>query len=126
MLDTPSVPKPREGAGLWLYKIVAGVFIVVLLGVHFVVNHLVAPEGLLTYQEVVRYYTHPIVPIMEIIFLAFVVSHALVGLRSILLDLNPSDKILKIVDRVFIVAGIGFIVYGTWLILLIVQRGNSL
>ena len=92
MIDTPSVPKPREGAWLWLYKIVAGLFIVVLLGVHFIVNHLVAPEGLLSYNDVVRYYTNPIVPVMEIAFLIFVISHALVGLRSILLDLNPSDK----------------------------------
>lgn len=126
MLDTPPTRKPREATWLWLYKIIAGIFIVVLLGVHFIVNHLVAPEGLLTYQEILRYYTHPIVPIMEVIFLVFVVSHALVGLRSILLDLNPPDQVLKIMDRVFIVAGVGFIIYGTWLILLVVQRGHTL
>ena len=126
MLDTPSVPKPREGAWLWLYKIVAGLLIVVLLGVHFIVNHLVAPEGLLTYQEVVRYYTHPIVPIMEIAFLVFVVSHALVGLRSILLDLNPSEKLLKFLDGILVLVGVGAITYGIWLILVIVQRGYTL
>lgn len=126
MIETPSIPKPREGTWLWLYKIVAGIFIVVLLAVHFVVNHLVAPEGLLTYQEVVRYYSVPIVPIMEIAFLIFVVSHALVGLRSIVLDLNPSDGLLKIIDVVFVLAGIGFTIYGAWLIIVIVQRGAAL
>ena len=125
MLDTPSVPKPREGAWLWLYKIVAGLLIVVLLGVHFIVNHLVAPGGLLTYQEVVRYYTHPIVPIMEIAFLVFVVSHALAGLRSILLDLNPSEKLLKYLDSILVLVGVGAITYGIWLILVIVQRGYA-
>lgn len=126
MLETPSIPKPREGAWLWLYKIIAGLLIVVLLGVHFIVNHLIAPEGLLTYQEVVQYYTHPIVPIMEIAFLIFVVSHALVGLRSILLDLNPSEKLLKYLDGILVLAGAGSIIYGIWLIVVIVQRGNAL
>lgn len=126
MLETPSIRKPRESVFLWLYKIISGLFIVVLLGVHFIVNHLVAPEGLLTYQDVVRYYTHPIVPIMEVAFLCFVVSHALDGLRSILLDLNPSDRLLKIMDWIFVVVGVGSIAYGVWLVLLIAQRGSAL
>lgn len=126
MLDTPSVPKNREGAWLWLFKIVAGLVIVILLGVHFLVNHLIAPEGLLTYQEVVQYYTNPIVPIMEGVFLVFVVSHALLGLRSILLDLNPSEKLLKIMNVILVVVGVVSITYGIWLLTVIVQRGSAL
>jgi succinate dehydrogenase hydrophobic anchor subunit len=122
MIETPSVPKTREGAWLWMYKIFAGLLIVILLGVHFVINHLVAPTGLLTYADVIRYYRTPIVPIMEIAFLTFVVSHALVGLRSILLDLNPSDLLLKIVDVLFWLIGSGFIVYGIWLVVVIAQK----
>lgn len=122
MLETPSVPKPREGAWLWLFKIVAGLFIVILLGVHFVINHLVAPTGLLTYADVVAYYKVPIVPIMEGFFLVFVISHALVGLRSILLDLNPSDRLLKAVDILFWLAGAGFSLYGIWLLIEIAGR----
>lgn len=123
MLGTRSVRKPREGALLWLYKIVAGLLIVVLLGVHFIVNHLVAPGGLLTYADVIRYYQNPVIPIMEVAFLVFVISHALVGLRSILLDLNPSNRLLKITDGIFWLAGIGFTVYGIWLIIAIVRQG---
>ncbi len=126
MIETPSVPKAREGTWLWLYKIVAGGVIVILLGVHFIVNHLVAPQGLLTYQDVLRYYTIPIVPIMEIAFLIFVISHALIGLRSIILDLNPSGKLLRVIDIVFIAAGVIFSVYGIWLVMVIVQRGRAL
>ncbi len=122
MLEIPSVPKPREGAWLWLFKIVAGLFIVILLGVHFVINHLVAPTGLLTYADVVAYYKVPIVPIMEGFFLVFVISHALVGLRSILLDLNPSDRLLKAVDILFWLAGAGFSLYGIWLLIEIAGR----
>ncbi len=126
MIETPSAPKPREGAWLWLYKIIAGGVIVILLGVHFLANHLLAPQGLLNYAEIVRYYTNPIVPVMEIAFLVFVVSHALVGLRSILLDLNPSARLLRAIDILFILAGVGFTVYGIWLILLVVQRGRAI
>lgn len=123
MIETPSIPKPREGSWLWLYKIVAGVLIVILLGVHFVVNHLVAPSGLLNYDDVIRYYQVPFIPIMEVAFLVLVVSHALVGMRSILLDLNPSDKVLKVADALLWAAGVVSIAYGTWLIWVIVQRG---
>ena len=115
MIDTPSVPKPRESTWLWLFKIISGLLIVVFLGIHFVVNHLLAPQGLLTYEEVILYFKNPIVPVMEVLFLVFVIAHSLTGLRSIFLDLNPSDKLLRVVDIVFIVAGVGFAVYGIWL-----------
>lgn len=115
MIDTPSVPKTREGTWLWLFKIISGLLIVVLLGVHFLVNHLLAPQGLLSYEEVIRYFDNPIVPVMEVGFLVFVIAHSLTGLRSILLDLNPSDKLLRAADVVFILAGVGFTVYGIWL-----------
>jgi succinate dehydrogenase hydrophobic anchor subunit len=128
MIETPAVsrPKVQEGAWLWLYKIVAGVLIVVLLGVHFIVNHLVAPGGLLTYVDVVRYYSVPFVPFMEIVFLILVISHALIGLRSIILDLNPSARLLRAADIIFLLAGIAFSIYGAWLVWVIVQRGSSL
>lgn len=123
MIKTPEITRRREGAGLWLFKIIAGLLIVVLLGVHFLVNHLLAPEGLLSYAEIVRYYTNPIVPIMEVAFLVVVIAHALVGLRSILLDLNPSERVLRIANVTFWFAGVVFSAYGIWLVWVIVQRG---
>jgi succinate dehydrogenase hydrophobic anchor subunit len=125
MQISSSASKAQERSGLWLYKIVSGAFIVILLGIHLVVNHLVAPGGLLTYADVVQYYTHPIVPAMEIIFLILVISHALIGLRGIVLDLNPSESVLHLVETVFVIVGVGFSIYGTWVILTIVQRGLS-
>lgn len=115
--------KAREGAGVWIFKIFAGLFIVLLLGLHFVVNHLVAPGGLLSYSDVVAYYQVPIIPIIEGIFLILVVSHALVGLRSIILDLNPSDRALKIITNVFWFVGISAVAYGIWLLVVVAGRG---
>ena len=117
MVDEGSKPKKREGTTLWLLKIIGGLLIILLLGIHFVINHLVAPGGLLTYQDVINYYRTPIVPVMEIFFLVFVVSHSLIGLRSILLDLNPSDYLLKIIDRILVIVGSGASIYGALLII---------
>ncbi len=118
-----STPKAREGAWLWLVKIIAGVLILVVLGVHFVMNHMVAPGGLLTYADVVRYYQIPYVVAMEIIFLVTVVTHSFIGLRSILLDLNPSEPILKAATALLSVAGVAAVAYGAWLIFTIAGRG---
>jgi succinate dehydrogenase hydrophobic anchor subunit len=123
MIETASAPKPREGTWLWMFKIIAGLLIVVLLGIHYVVNHLIAPSGLLTHAEVVAYYQNPIIPLMEIVFLVLVISHSLVGLRSILLDLHPSAAVLRTADVVFWIAGVGFTVYGVWLVWAIIQQG---
>ena len=119
----PSLPKRNEGAARWLIKIVAGLFIVVLLGIHFVVNHIAAPGGLLTYADVVKYYQNPIVVIMEITFLIVVVIHAFLGLRSIILDLNPTQNILKAINYILLFLGVVSITYGIWLALTIARRG---
>lgn len=119
----PSIAKKYEGTGRWLIKIFAGLIIVLLLGIHFVVNHLVAPDGLLTYIDVVRYYQNPLIVVMEILFLIVVVTHAFLGLRSIILDLNPSLVVLKMVNTALFIVGVAAIAYGIWLALTIASRG---
>jgi len=116
MIAEKSSPKSGENVWLWLFKIVSGVLIVVILGVHFVVNHAIGNGGLLTWQDVVSYYAHPIVPIMESIFIILVVPHSLIGVRGILLDLNPSRTILTVINWLFSIVGVVAVVYGVWLI----------
>lgn len=118
-----SNPKQQEGTWLWLIKIVAGLLIVVILGIHFWVNHLVAPGGLLSYADVLAYYQNPAIIVMEVLFLVFVVSHALLGLRSIILDLNPTKTMLRWVNRGLLLLGTLAILYGTWLALFISAKG---
>jgi succinate dehydrogenase / fumarate reductase membrane anchor subunit len=81
------------------------------------------PGGLLSYADIVQYYQIPIIPMMEIVFLIFVVTHALIGLRSVLLDLRPSNILLQWINYGLGVLGIGSIAYGVWLVLVIVGRG---
>lgn len=116
-------PRSGEGAGLWFLKILTGFLVIVVLIIHLIVNHLIVEGGLLTYADVVRYYQNPIIPIMEIAFLIFVVTHALMGLRSVLLDLHPSNKVLRLINYGVVVLGVASIAYGIWLVFVIVGRG---
>ncbi len=122
MIGNTSRPKNNEGVGLWLLKIAAGLLVLVVLGIHFVINHAVAPGGLLTYEDVIQYYKVPVVPVMEILFLVVVVTHALLGVRSILLDLSLVQKIHRIIDGILLVLGAIAIVYGAWLVILLANR----
>jgi len=121
MLEAKSVPKPGEGFWLWLIKLATGALIVVLLLIHFIVNHL-AQQGLLNYADVIAYYSNPAIVVMEITFLAAVVSHGLIGLRGIILDLNPPAKLMGTIDWVLVLLGIGAVVYGISLALVIASR----
>lgn len=125
MIATESIPKSGEGTWLWLIKIITGVLVIVILLIHFVVNHFIGETGgLLSYAQIVAYYRIPIIPIMEIAFLVLVVSHALLGLRSIILDLRPSRALLSAVNWIFSIMGVVSIVYGIWLIQAIVAQGS--
>ena len=117
MIETKSIQKPNEAAGLWLVKVLLGLLIIVILTIHLIVNHYVGEGALLTWQNVVDYFSNPWSVFMEITFLIVVVSHSLIGLRSIILDLNPSKGTMKIVDRSIYILGVLSVVYGIWLAL---------
>ena len=116
-------PKSGEGIWLWFIKAITGALIIVILFIHFIINHLVAPNGLLSYADVLKYYQNPIIPIMEILFVSFAVSHSLIGLRGVILDLKPTRAVLNGINWLFSVVGVVSIVYGIWLILTIASKG---
>jgi succinate dehydrogenase hydrophobic anchor subunit len=123
MQTNPKSIKNGENSWVWLVKIIAGILILLFLGLHFVVNHLVAPGGLLSYSDVVKYYQNPVIPIIEVGFLVVVIAHCLLGLRGIVFDLNPSMKLIEVMDAVLAVVAILAIGYGIWLVMVIVARG---
>jgi len=117
------MPESSSSGTLWFLKQVSGPFILIVIVVHFIVNHLIGEGGLLSYQQVVSYYQIWIVPVMEGIFLILVVGHSLLGLRSILLDLQPSKSLLRLVNAAFLVIGVVAVIYGLWLINQITRAG---
>lgn len=114
--------RARENSWLWLAKVLTGVLVLAVLLIHLVVNHFVAEGGLLTYADVLAYYKNPVIPVMEGFFLVFVVSHALLGVRGILLDLAPPPRLLRAADVALVAFGAGAIVYGLWLLITLAAR----
>lgn len=108
----------------WLIQAALGTMLVILLGIHLIVNHWAAPQGLLTYADVVHYYDIPGIAWMETAFLTVVTAHCLLGLHSILVDLNIRPRITSIVTWLFVLAGVGTILYGLWLIRVIALQST--
>ena len=121
-LTNASAPRKGETAGLWFIKMVTGPLLIIVLVIHMIVNHLVAEGGLMTYKDVVIYFRNPWVVAMEITFLVVVAIHSLLGLRTIILDMNPGRALLKVVNWVLVLAGTGAIVYGVWLALTVAAQ----
>jgi succinate dehydrogenase / fumarate reductase membrane anchor subunit len=121
-----TAPRPGETTWIWLIKIVTGPLLILLLILHLIVNHYIGslPSGLMTYDDIVRYYQNPIIPVIEILFLATVVTHSLIGLRGILLDMNPSRTILTVINWFLSALGIFSVAYGIWLALAIASKGG--
>ena len=119
-------PRPGENTWLWLIKIVTGPLLLIVLGLHLTVNHYMGSlaTGLMTQDDVIQYFQNPIIPAIEILFLVTVVTHSLLGLRGIVLDMNPSRSLLKIVTWLLVILGVSSVAYGTWLALTIVSLGT--
>ena len=118
--------RPGENTWIWLIKIATGPLLVLVIGLHFAVNHYMGSmsSGLMTYDDVVAYYQNPIIPTIEIVFLATVVTHCLIGLRGIILDMNPSRKVLNVVTWLLVALGVFSVGYGIWLALAIASQGS--
>jgi succinate dehydrogenase hydrophobic anchor subunit len=105
-----------SGRLLWVAQLGLGLLLLLLLGVHLVVNHLAAPQGLLTYADIVRYYHVPGIAAMEGVLLVVVTAHCLLGVHSILLDLHPSAGLRRVAMWLLVFVGLAAVGYGLWLI----------
>lgn len=117
-----SGPRPGESTWLWLIKIVTGPLLVLVLGLHLVANHYLGTlaSGLKSRADVIQYFQNPLIVGIEILFLVTVVTHSLIGLHGILLDLNPSRLLLRMITWLHLLLGAAAIVYGIWLTFAIV------
>ena len=106
----------------WLVQAGLGVLLVILLGVHLTVNHFAAPQRLLTYADVIRYFDVPEIAWMESAFLVVVTVHGALGLHSILLDLNLPVRATRIGTVILALLCLTAIAYGLWLTQTIVAR----
>src|SRR6516165_2025066 len=110
-------PKPTSA---WLWQVITGVGLVILLGLHFIANHFVAKGGLRDFKEVVAYLRNPVILLLEVLFLLCVTTHALLGVRAILLDFGLSEAAERRMDQILKTVGILTVGYGlavTWVVI---------
>ena len=72
--------------------------------------------GLRDYQQVLAYIANPAIFTIESLFLLFVTVHAMLGLRGVLLDLDPGPRLRRWIDRGLAVLGLATLAYGYFLI----------
>ena len=100
----------------WLLQVISGAVLLLLLGLHWIAQHYLAAGGLRSYAEVVEYLRQPVVFALELSFLVVVTSHALLGVRSMVLDLNPSPAAYRVLNVFLFFVGFITIAYGIQLI----------
>jgi succinate dehydrogenase / fumarate reductase membrane anchor subunit len=119
-----SSARPGENTWLWLTKIVTGPLLLLILVLHFTVNHYTGSmsSGLMTYADVVHYFQNPFVVVIEILFVITVITHSLIGFHGILLDMHTSTPVLRIFTGLHILLGVSAVIYGIWLALTIASK----
>lgn len=116
--DRPAQKKTAQSdlAGtLWLVQAISGLLLILLLGLHMIAHHFIVEGGLRTFQDVIDYVSNPIIFALEVAFLIIVTPHAMLGLRAIILDLNPSEGARKATDWILTIVGIAAVGYGIYL-----------
>jgi len=115
--------RERASSWSWILQAFTGVMLVVLLGLHMVVQHFVVEGGLRNYEQVVQYLSNPFVFLLEIAFLIVVTWHALLGVRAIVLDLGLKPVTERKVTAFLSIVGVLLVAYGIWLSATIVSQG---
>jgi succinate dehydrogenase hydrophobic anchor subunit len=128
--ETPERPPPRRvypggrTARAWRWTVGTGIALVVLATVHIVAQHFIVdePGGLRTYQQVLDYIANPVIFVLECGFLFAVTIHGMLGLRGILLDLDPGPRLRRWIDPGLWVLGTLTISYGLVLLITLAIR----
>jgi succinate dehydrogenase hydrophobic anchor subunit len=107
----------RRFTYLWLMQLITGVLIAVLLGIHMVIQHLV--DILLffgvnlndptSWQSMIERSQQVMWAGIYIALLVVLLSHALNGLRNVILELTPSPRTERIVTGT--IMGLGIVIF---------------
>jgi len=119
-MENPFAQEPKTTSA-WLWQVSTGVGLVILLGLHFIANHFVAKGGLRDFADVAAYLRTPIILVLEVLFLVCVTTHALLGVRAILIDFGLSERAEKRLSQGLTVVGVLTVGYGLWLTWVIIH-----
>jgi len=98
---------------LWTLSIASTGVIVVLLGVHMTLMHLMGGEPL-EWGSVVQRMRSVLFATTYVLLLGAALYHGLYGFRNILLELNPGATLRRATNAVLLAGGLGLFVFGTW------------
>ncbi|MEX1262681.1 MAG: hypothetical protein WEE66_01905 [Actinomycetota bacterium] len=123
-MTTATRPEPSTRSRSWRWTAITGISLLVLVTIHMVAHHFVVDSigGLRTYQHVLDYVSTPIIFVIEGVFLVVVTVHAMLGLRSVLLDFGLSEHRRRLLERGLVVLGTVTVVYGIVLIGVLASR----
>ena len=107
---------------LWTWHVLAGVVILVLLGLHMAVMHLDAllgwfnPDGMkpIAWESVLQRARMGFFTISYVVLLGAALFHGLYGLRNILFELGPGRGVKGLISVVLALGGAGLFVFGAW------------
>ena len=124
LLPAPPLDDPRLAArapdSAWTWQVVSGALVLVLVPAHLVAQHLLVPGGLRDFEAVLAWLRSPVVVAMELLFLATVSWHGLLGLRAVLLDAGFAARTERRITRALGIVWILTVGYGLWLTSVIV------
>ena len=108
----------------WHWTAGSGVALVALATMHILAQHFVVHQkgGLRTYGEVLSYIANPVIFVLETGFLFAVTIHAMLGIRSILHDLDLSHRAARRLDATLWAVGTMTVAYGMVLLVTLALR----
>lgn len=99
---------------VWWWTTGTGAALLVLVSVHMVAHHFVVEDvgGLRSYRQVLDYIATPVIFTIEAFLLLTVTVHGLLGLRSVLFDMNLSGGAKRRIDLGLWLLGLATVAYG--------------
>lgn len=106
----------------WTWHILAGIIILVLLGIHMITMHLDAilgwfnPAGgeAIDWNNVITRAKMVIYAVIYIALLMVALYHGLYGFRTILFELGPKQGTQRLINILFLIIGICLFALGSW------------
>ena len=112
----------RRYTYLWLFQLVTGVLIAVLLGLHMAMQHLdkILPffgidlNDPTSWQSMIQRSREAVWAGIYIVLLAALLYHGLNGLRNIILELTPSQRTERVVTGVILAVGVLVFIWASY------------
>ena len=110
---------------LWTWHVLAGIVILVFLGLHMTTMHLetvlplkslnpVTGKAPIDWQNVVARGRSTLQMVSYVVLLGAALFHGLYGLRNILFELNPAAWLRRTLGVLILIVGLGLFVFGAW------------